>query len=199
MGINYYAKIIPTEERKKYIVDLIKTSNPSEWSKIREIISETYDSFDEYSHKGGEIHLGKCSYGWKFLWNPHTYRVRNGHTVEEEVEPGHTVYHFVPDPDTIFQIYPLTKEGIKAFIDREDVEIYDEYEEKQDKEEFWNECLNRNKDGLDGLTHEIKDPSHMSFYSDHVKFLISQGYKVEWPYTDFYSDGLRFSTSNDFC
>ena len=196
MGTNYYAKIIPTKERKEYIINLIKESDPSKWRKIRSSIAETYGLLDEYDHTGGEIHLGKCSYGWKFLWNPNTYRVRNGHTVEEEIEPGHIVYHYVSEPDTMFQIYPLTKEGIKAFIDREDIEIYDEYEEKQDKEEFWKMVIER--EGLDGKEYELKDPSHINYHTEYSDFLISQGYKVEWPYTDFYSDGLRFATCNNF-
>ena len=46
----------------------------------------------------GEIHLGKRSGGWKFLFNPNYERY-----------------------------YPLTKEGLMNFLKRDDVIIYTEY------------------------------------------------------------------------
>lgn len=216
MGTNYYARIIPTKERKKELIDLITKSE--DFREIKNLVSKTYDSpeywYDTNQYEGGNIHLGKRSGGWKFLWNPNWYEIRNGHTEWEEVEPGHSVGHFVEEPSTLFKYYDLNKKSIKAFIDREDVEIYDEYEEKQDKEEFWKMALEwvtwtdpntgEEREAWDAVSYEkyekSKNPSHRTYdyRTKECEFLKSQGCIIACPYWDFYSDGLRFSTSNQF-
>ena len=134
MGTNYYAKIIPTRERKKELHDAI---DADDFSLVQKLVDEMYgnlslDYCDTSNLTGGVVHLGKRSGGWKFLWNPNVYVVRNGHSEWTET-PGGKSSRWIPEPDTPLYLYPLTKEGIKAFIDREDVVIYDEYGEEQDK------------------------------------------------------------------
>ena len=34
--------------------------------------------------------------------------------------------------------------------------------------------------------------------NEYVQALIKNGFNIEWPYNDFYSDGLRFATYNEF-
>lgn len=145
----------------------------------------------------GYIHLGKRSGGWKFLWNPNIYQIRNGHM--KEVEPGH--FKYIPDPDTPYYMYPLTKKGIKSFIDRKDIEIFNEYNEKEDKEEFFKMALNWDKESFDSDSYHLAYPDEKvwSCKNEYTNFLESLGYKLSQDKSDFYSDGLRFSTSTDFC
>ena len=214
MGTNFYARIIPTKKRKDELKQLIDTDN---FSEIETEISKTYGRFSvDYSGElsGGEVHIGKRSAGWKFLWNPNIYIVRHGHCEWEEVEPGHKVSHWIEDPDTYYYLYPLTKEGIKKFIDREDVRIFDEYGEEQDKEEFFEMAVNwttwKDKDGQvseawDGKSYEEwekKNNPNRRIYKcsgEYVDMLIKEGYEPNnLSLSDFYSDGLRFATTNDF-
>lgn len=207
MGTNFYARRIPDKKKRQ---DLCRLIELNDWRKINEEVSNTYGSFTVSCGEpsGGEIHLGKRSGGWKFLWNPNIYEIRNGHTEWEEIEPGHSTGHWVEEPSTAYKVYDLTKESIKKFIDSEDIEIYDEYGDKQDKKEFWEMAINwidwKGKEAWDGKTYELwereNNPKHRvySYRTQYCDFLINQGYDVQWPYTDFYSDGLRFATNTEF-
>ena len=201
MGTNYYARIIPKEEDIKKLHKAIDLNN---FKAIREKTTELYERFEPFNmddKPSGYIHLGKRSGGWKFLWNPNLYKIRNGHS--EEVEPGH--FRFISDPDTPYYVYPLTKKGIKNFIDREDIEIFDEYDEKQDKEEFFNMALDwitwKDEEAWDSDTYHLAHPDEKDWTckNEYTDFLESLGYKLSKNKSDFYSDGLRFSTSTDFC
>lgn len=190
--------------------------NTNKWNEILTEVNKTFSSFRVEAGEpfGGEVHLGKRSSGWKFLWNPNIYEIRNGHTEKEEIEPGHYKYHWIEDVSTVFKLYELTKTSIKEFIDSPDIEIYDEYGDKQDKEEFWNMAINwttwinrktgEEKEAWDGKSYELweqtQNPNRYTFTynSEYCGFLRGLGYNIEWPYTDFYSDGLRFSTSTEF-
>ena len=197
MGTNYYARIIPKEEDIKKLHELIDLNV---FKAIREKTYELYERFEPYNmddKPSGYIHLGKRSGGWKFLWNPNIYMIRNGHT--EEIEPGH--FRFVPDPDTPYYLYLLTKNGIKSFIDREDIEIFNEYNEKEDKEEFFKMALNWDKESWDSDSYYLAFPDEKVWNckNEYTDFLESLGYKLSKNKSDFYSDGLRFATSTDFC
>lgn len=205
MGTNYYARIIPSEEDKTRLKQLIDIND---FQSINYTISELYGSFNPYEMDDipkGVIHLGKCSGGWKFLWNPNIYLIRNGHTEKVEIEPGHSVYKFIRDPDSAYYLYPLTKEGIKSFIDRENVEIFNEYNEKLDKDEFFNEALDwvtwNGKEAWDADSYDLAHPDEKvySCKNEYTDFLESLGYKLSKYKNDFFSDGLRFSTSTEFC
>lgn len=72
MGTNYYARILPSKGRKN---EIKKAIDNNDFNKIKNLIDETYgrphiDFDDDNNYHGGEIHLGKRSSGWKFLWNP---------------------------------------------------------------------------------------------------------------------------------
>jgi hypothetical protein len=154
---------------------------------------------------GGKIHLGKRSGGWKFLWNPNIFMIRSGHMEDHN---GRRIY--VPDPSIPKYTYPLTKKGIKEFVDREDVEVYDEYGEKQDKEEFWNMAINwttwkdhetgeiREAWDADSYAKEFPKERQFSCRNEYTDFLESLDYKLSFYKVDFYSDSLRFSTSTEF-
>lgn len=210
MGTNYYARIIPTKKRKD---EIIKAIENNDFVEVKYLVNKTYgrtkyDYDDKNGFSGGEIHLGKRSAGWKFLWNPNWYKRPKGHMEWEEIEDGHKIRHFVDDGYDVFKYYNLTKKSIKKFIDRKDVEIYDEYGEKQDKEGFFQMALtwgyNENDKGWDGESYEEYEKSEntgcrtFSYYSDYCKFLEECGFKLNKYYTDFYSNGLRFATCTDF-
>lgn len=177
MGTNFYARIIPKEEDKQKLLDAI---NNNQYDIIEDLASELYGNRNEYSGLGNKIHLGKRSGGWKFLWNSNVIKIW-------DCEACSYAYDYV---------YPLTKEGITNFVMREDVEITDEYGEIQDSKEFLDMAFNWCIDGLDGKEYQTNPKYNAgNYYPDREreKFWKELGYKPE--YYDFYSDGLRFSTS----
>lgn len=216
MGTNYYGRIIPTKKRKDELKEIIDSND---FNLIQSEINKTYGrlEYDWESKKliGGVVHLGKASAGWKFLWNPNIYLKRNGHTEKIEIEPNHYKYNYIEEPDSAIYLYPLTKKGIKAFIDREDVEIYDECEELQDKEEFFNYAINHittinrttgeEVEAWDSESYEKWEKKQNNNYTiypcigDYIDLLKSEGFKmISKSNSDFYSDGLRFATTTEF-
>ena len=205
MGCNYFARIIPSKEDRKNLYDAIEAND---FPKIKRLVEEMYNPIRyDYETKriiGGEVHLGKASEGWKFLWDPNVFVVRNGH-----MEDVNGTRRYVIDPDTAVYMYPLTKKGLKNFIDRKDVLIYDEYDEIQDKQEFWNMALHWGYDktskGWDAATYEKYDMEYNSRYNRYpvtgelTDLLRNEGYKfTSTTNSDFYSDGLRFAGFTDF-
>lgn len=187
MGTNYYARIIPKEEDKN---DLINAIINDDFNKILELSQELYGSKDEYSGLGGEIHLGKNSAGWSFLWNPNVRYYCDGYLDENK--------QFVPVWKYEFT-YPLNKQGITDFINREDIYIIDEYGEIQNKSEFLEWAFNKQ-----GLSHKEyqENPKYDSgsYWGEDPKVTekwINLGFFPE--YGEFFADGLRFSTCQEFC
>lgn len=205
MGTNYYAHIIPSEKKKKKLIDTIKADNFRLFSKLK---FEMYDpiSVDYEKNKivGGRVHLGKRASGWKFLWNPNVFVIRHGHS-----EKDANTYRWIEEPSTALYTYPLTKKGLHDFIFRDDVRIYDEYDELQDKEEFWNMALSwgytKDKEAWDSASYEqyeIENNDKYTFYpvtGELTDLLKSEGFKfTSLSNSDFYSDGLRFAGFTDF-
>ena len=207
MGVNYFARIIPSQEAKEALKVVI---DGNVYRIISDLYKEMYGSleydYEDKMFKGGYVHLGKRSCGWKFLWNSNIFIKRNGHTEKIEYEDGSTGSRWIADPSETIYLYPLTKEGIKAFIDRDDVIILDEYDELQNKELFWDMALNwgyeKDDIGYDAGTYEEKYPEEKKYVLDSelIRLLERDGYKFSSvTKSDFYSDGLRFSTSTEFC
>ena len=183
MGTNFYARIIPKESDKQALIEAINNDQPD---LVEELTQKLYGTRNEYIGQGSRIHLGKRSGGWKFLWNPNVVKVWDS----DACEYAHNY------------VYPLTKEGIMKFVMRDDVVITDEYGEVWDNWEFFNEALNWCKDGLDGKEYQTNPKyadSRGTYYPspERDNFWRELGYEPE--YYDFYSDGLRFSTSVEFC
>lgn len=204
MSTNYYARIIPSKERKE---ELKKIIDGDDFNSIEALTSELYSrpyfDYDKQTFVGGCVPLGHRADGWKFLWNPNWYKKAKGHT-EEVFHDGGFHVKYVSDGYDVFKYYDLNKESIKAFIDREDVVIYNEYNEKQGKEDFFNMALNWGiKDGYDNETYTEKHKDNFYYLSnlyvtDYMTFLKEQGFTLNKGNMDFYSDGLRFATSTDF-
>lgn len=209
MGTNYYARIIPTKERKKELHDAIEADDFPLINRLtREMYSSIERNLDAYWDAveliGGVVHLGKASSGWKFLWDPNIFVLRNGH-----MEDVNGIRKYIPDPNTALYTYPLTKKGLKTFIDREDVLIYDEYDKLQNKEEFWKMALEWGYDkdniGWDSASYEAWEEKNNKNYRTYpitgelTDLLRSEGYKfTSSSHSDFYSDGLRFAGFIDF-
>ena len=193
MGTNYYARIIPSKERKEHLKQLI---DENKFNEIQDEVNQMYGSSTEYND-GAEIHLGKRSAGWKFLFNPNFEKY-----------------------------YPLTKEGLMNFLKRNDVIIYSEYfaynngkceytDDPDDvnkdgeylwtPEQFMDMALNWNKDyGLTGKEYEEGEHaekygfgSYKRYGDEREGYWIDKGYKPE--YFNFFNDGMRWSTCCDFC
>lgn len=205
MGTNYYAHIIPSHERKEELYKAIAEDN---FSLIEELTDKMYSSVRvEYGSDeiiGGVVHLGKRSGGWRFCWDPNIFVIRNGHL--EDID-GKRCY--ISDPNTAKYVYPLTKKGLRDFIFREDIIIYDEYGELQDKEEFWNMALKwgyeEDEKGWDSASYdefERRENHNYKWYpitGEFTDLLIQEGYKfTSDSHADFYSDGLRFAGFTDF-
>lgn len=180
MSTNYYARIIPTSNEKQTLIDAI---NSDDFKLVEELTQKFYGSRCDYCGDGHNIHLGKRSCGWKFLWNPNVVRVWNSEECDYQWD----------------YVYPLTKQGIIDFVMRDDVIISDEYNEVLEPEEFLDMAFSWCVDGLDGKEYQT-NPKYDApcYYGDYVNEnkWKELGYTVE--YYDFYSDGLRFSTSVDF-
>lgn len=179
MSTNFYARIIPTADEKQELIDAI---NNDDAKLVEELTHTLYGTRCDYN-QGKRIHLGKRSGGWKFLWNPNVIRMW-----DFEVRAYKWDY-----------IYPLTKEGITKFVKRDDVIISDEYGVVMTPEEFLDMAFNWCVDGIDGKEYQSNPKYDASPY--YHNYDIEQkwrdlGYEVE--YYDFYSDGLRFSTSIEF-
>ena len=186
MGTNYYAKIIPKEDKKQELINAIVKDD---FDKVIELSNELYGSRNEWDGKGGIVHLGKNSYGWSFLWNPNVQYYCDGYLDENK--------QYVPVWKHKFT-YPLTKQGITDFVMQENVYIIDEYGEVQDKQEFLNWSFTKK-----GLSHreyynDPKNNDHYIYYDDKqtMEKWMSLGYNPE--YGEFFNDGLRFSTRQNF-
>ena len=182
MGTNYYARILPTKERKEKLKKLIDEDKLDE---IANLYQELYvDS---------EIHLGKRSAGWKFLFNPNYEKY-----------------------------YPLTKEGLLNFLKQDNIIIYNEYfkcnngkyEDSDDTDSASEEYLwtpeqfmemainwgnNPDKPGWSGREYEEweqsehgRRPQYLMYGDSHEQFWKDRGYNPE--YYNFFNDGMRWST-----
>ena len=73
MGTNFYTRrIIPSENDRVVVGGYIDSADMED--AIESDVSD-FDSIDQYVSEGNEIHLGKRSAGWKFLWNPNVFKI----------------------------------------------------------------------------------------------------------------------------
>lgn len=192
MGINYYLRRKPLLEQREELKRLIDESASCEnFSRIKEMVYEMYGDLTEYNRDGAVIHLGKNSCGWKFLWNPNIV-MRNMGTYDAEKK------EYIDNWQAL-KLYDLTKESIRAFVMDDNYVLFDEYGEWKDKEEFLEFAFN--KDGIDSLEYQKEYPSEKIWSEvERQRMWAKLGYTFKSPYqSDFYSDGLRFSTSVEFC
>lgn len=143
MGTNFYYKI-PIAKRKQEELKGMITEDPS-FYELKDAIEEI-----EKSHN---IHLGKRSYGWQFLWDFH-----NG------------------------KFYASNLDSIKHFLDNGGGYIEDEYGERFTTEQFLDDeikdCLYQDETHMDAFGYYRKyplerygaTPAESEFISDGLRF-----------------------------
>lgn len=191
MGTNYYLRRKPLLEQREELKRLIdESASCVNFSRIKEMVDVMYGDLTEYNRDGAVIHLGKNSGGWKFLWNPNIV-MRNMGTYDAEKK------EYIDNWQAL-KLYDLTKESIRKFVMDDNYVLFDEYGKWEDKEEFLEFAFN--KDGLDSLEYQKEYPSEKAWSEvERQKMWIDLGYTFDNIYqSDFYSDGLRFSTSVEF-
>jgi hypothetical protein len=197
MGTNYYIKQKPLVNDVNRLVSLIEDTLDNQdvnYQEIKDLVDELYDERTPFNLNGRVIHIGKNSIGWKFLWNPNIIEIPNYNYTDNGKKITVT-------SSTYDKVYELTKESIREFIMRPENILVDEYGDIQDKEEFLDWAFN--KDGLDSESYaeKYKDESRHSEYpeTERQKMWKDLGFTFNSIYQhDFYSDGLRFSTSVEF-
>ena len=138
------------------------------------------------------------------------FLVPHGHYETFQTECGEKYELYAKEPPTLYYLYPLTKKGITDFVMREDVVIRNECGKSVDKEGFLYYAMVE-KNTYRSITGEIKEAQDSRLYeeirtkeiyanqSELIKALEAEGYKmISRTLSDFYSDGLRFSTSTYF-
>ena len=188
MGTNYYARIKPSNKDKQKLISLIEDGQ--DYYGIIELIKALYAEVndDYYPFEGGIVHLGKSSYGWKFLWNTNWREYDGGHWDGESRK-------WIKDMK-LHKFYDLTVKSLYDFIMREDITIYDEYGEMQDKEKFWKFATETKSTGFTSASCDDVSKYPDPYHDKWVKF----GYKETSDrfYHDFIKDGLRWSTCTWF-
>lgn len=148
MGTNYYAVRKASEEQKGKIISLIKENNFSiAKNELDELIKDTM------------VHLGKSSFGWKFVFNHNNKKY-----------------------------YDLNKASIVEFLEQDDIHIEDEYRREISVSDFW-DMVKSKEDGfdnkqyyekcvsifnIDGTDFEEYLPSYNQFYADGLLFELSE-------------------------
>ena len=131
MGTNFYCRKIDKKRRKEFSDSLNELSQYITYNiddpKL-DLVEEVKDFLESNSELEEEIHLGKRSYGWQFLWDYHDGKYFNSNL-----------------------------DSIKEFLSQDDIIIYDEYGNFYEVEQLFNDelanCLYKDAmhdDGMDG-------------------------------------------------
>lgn len=131
MGTNFYCKKLNKKRRKEFSDSLNELSQYITYNIDNtelDLVEKVKEFIESNSDLEEEIHLGKRSYGWQFLWDYH-----NGK-------------YFKPN-----------LESIKNFLSQDDIAIYNEYGEHFTVDQLFNDELNNSlykdsthDDGMNG-------------------------------------------------
>lgn len=119
MGVNIYAKLghVNFDLYWNHIKKSVKERNLKE---LKDIINSI-----EQKEKDNTIHIGKCSRGWKFLFNHNNWKY-----------------------------YDYTRESIDRFL-RACESLEDEYGNKISVDEFWKNYVDSHASGFNGETYHL--------------------------------------------
>lgn len=169
MGTNYYRRRIATETEKNDIKSLID----------KNLIEEAALMINNINQ---EIHICKCSYGWKTLWD-HNW----------------------------CEYYDMSESSLKKFLSEPYTYIVDEYGKKYSFEEFWNMIKERDSNPNNNFTSKTYDEYEKSqgklHYQHYQLNRCNESYRAEFrmrlgldsEYSDYITDeGLRFAIFTDF-
>lgn len=135
MGTNFYCRKINRKHRKMFSDDLNELSQYITYNIDNielDLVEKVKEFIESNSDLEEEIHLGKRSYGWQFLWDYH-----NGK-------------YFKPN-----------LESIKNFLSQDDITIYNEYGEHFTVDQLFNDelsnCLYKDSTHDDGMNGEYSE------------------------------------------
>lgn len=193
MSTNYYARKIPSDIRKLELSKLILTEK-----NYGKIINEVLKTFGNYNPnvetntvEGGVIHLGlSTGNGERFIWCPNVYVFENMHVDENQKA--------IFDELGVYMTYQLDKDGVKKFIQRSDIEVYNEYGEYVDKDDFIKMACEFDDGDIDEENLNDKLPNFFNEDSPLRTELRKRGFNIKKGISTFYNDGLLFETTNDF-
>lgn len=187
MGTNYYARLKINPKLKEELIAAIKEDK---YNKVLEMSQLLYGDRGDYND-GSVIHLGKRSAGWSFLWNTNARFKYDMETKSRKPE----------------LLYPLTKKGIRKFLEKNNAIIVSEYYSDDNPEQNEEDDLMSideflemafNWKGMDSVEYNKKHPEENTWYSsERANFATMLGFYSPTS-CDFKSDGLRFSTSTEF-
>lgn len=171
MSTNYYLRRKPTINEVENVKCL--ADNTLNGTNFKDILNYVNDLYSE-----SVIHIGKRATGWKFLWCANVTR-KHG---------------------KIVKMYELNRKAITAFIMQDEYVIVNEYDEVIDKNDFLDMAFNWETDGYDSVRYNLEKESGYRFdETKHQEIFKELGYKFNYIWqSDFYSDGLRFSTLDSF-
>ena len=188
MGTNYYARLKINPRLKEELITAIKKDK---YNKVLEMSQLLYGDRGDY-YDGSVIHLGKRSCGWSFLWNTNARLEYDKETKSRKPK----------------LLYPLTKKGIREFLEKNKATIVSEYYSDDNPEQNDRDDIMSIDDFLEmafnwkGMNHEEYDKNHPDentwYSSERADFAQMLGFYSSTSH-DFESDGLRFSTSTKFC
>ena len=139
MGTNIYMRKIPTAKEKKQLKALlikqhkqvlVSIDNDDDFNLERPngFLDDQIESLRNQMYK--VVHIGKCSWGWKFL--------------------------FAPNPE----FYNENKKSILKFLHRKTWQLFDEYGEKLDPDKFGDDYVTSHEDGWDGAEYDKYEREH---------------------------------------
>lgn len=201
MGCNYYARILPSENEKNTLKELI---DKNAFKDIKYMTDEFYTVRSSDNRNGRIIHLGKASAGWQFLWNHNIIRIADGYMDENNKYVPRWKYD---------KVYDLNIDSIREFLSRPDVIIVSEYYKEGDTigdkpfndreimtaEEFLDYALN--KKGWTSKTYDEETnqkPSYIGYSESQQDILKHIGVEADGYQSDFIINGLRFFFCTDF-
>lgn len=132
MGTNFYYRI-PLKKREKDILHKLVDELPNiDTYEIREKLDEIDNEHD--------IHLGKRSFGWQFLWNFHNRK-----------------------------FYDTSLKSIRSFLENGGGTIFNEYGEQFSVEDFFGDeikdCLYQDEKHCDARLYHINHPEEPMYYN----------------------------------
>lgn len=147
MGTNVYAVKRMTDEDKKTFKSFIDSED---LYRMKEYLENNFH----------EIHIGKRSGGWKFLFNHNNYSYYD----------------------------PRDESNVEKFISNPLYKLYNEYGEKITPEEFWKEYVDDCSNGLTLKEYYEKNPDMKKYHDDSADSEIiikgKHNYRIS-NYTDF--------------
>lgn len=158
MGTNFYLRRKLSQEEKQYIINCI---NNDDWSEVRGCLPE-------------DVHIGKRSGGWKFLWDAHFFRYYkpNKQALFDWLKSGQIIDEYGEE----FTFDQFINDELKGRLDKGwDIESY--YIDRPEDKSSWYDFSSRNR----------------YFYQRCPNLNINVN-----RYGEFYIDGLRFTVSEDF-